>query len=114
MTIDLLYPPSVNRLWRYGRGRAFKSKVYRDWLEAGEDILRRADLQKFDGPVSVEMAVGRPDKRRRDLDNIVKPCLDLLERAGVLVDDSQVHRLNVYWGGERGLVRTTILPIAHA
>jgi len=113
MTIDLLYPPSVNRLWRYGRGRAFKTKAYNDWLEAGEARLLAFNLQSFDGPVSVEMAVGRPDKRRRDLDNIVKPCLDLLERVGVFEDDSQVHRLNVYWGGEKGLVQTTILPLLH-
>jgi crossover junction endodeoxyribonuclease RusA len=114
MTIDLLYPPSVNRLWRYGRGRAYKSKVYKDWLIEGELTLRQLTLECFECPVSVEMAVGRPDKRRRDLDNIVKPCLDLLEKVGVFEDDSQVHRLNVYWGGQKGVVTTTILPIAHA
>ena len=31
-----------------------------------------------------------PDRRRRDLDNILKPLLDALEHGGAFCDDSQI------------------------
>jgi len=36
-----------------------------------------------------------PDRRRRDLDNLLKSVLDALEHAGVYADDSQVDLLVV-------------------
>lgn len=36
-----------------------------------------------------------PDKRRRDLDNIFKSCLDSLQHAGVYPDDSQIDDLRI-------------------
>jgi crossover junction endodeoxyribonuclease RusA len=39
-----------------------------------------------------------PDKRRRDLDNILKCLLDSLTHAGVWDDDSQVDELAVIRG----------------
>lgn len=34
-----------------------------------------------------------PDRRRRDLDNLQKPVLDVLQHAGVYEDDSQIDLL---------------------
>jgi Holliday junction resolvase RusA-like endonuclease len=34
-----------------------------------------------------------PDRRRRDLDNILKAILDALQHAGCYADDSQIHAL---------------------
>jgi crossover junction endodeoxyribonuclease RusA len=36
-----------------------------------------------------------PDRRRRDLDNLLKPTLDALQHGGVYEDDSQVDLLVV-------------------
>ena len=47
--------------------------------------------------VAVELAVGRPDRRKRDIDNINKATLDLLEHVGVLENDHYVHDLRSYW-----------------
>jgi Holliday junction resolvase RusA-like endonuclease len=48
-------------------------------------------------PVSVDLQVGVPDRRKRDLDNRIKPCLDLLEACGVIENDNLVHRLSACW-----------------
>ena len=41
------------------------------------------------------MRVHMPDRRRRDLDNIVKPFQDALQLAGIFLDDSQIKHLDV-------------------
>ena len=50
--------------------------------------------------VAVTLALYPPDKRRRDVDNYSKAVLDLLTKASVWDDDSQIDRLTI----ERGPV----------
>lgn len=98
-TIDGIEPVPKERPRVY-RGRAFTPKRTRDW----EEIVRRAayDTALFDppfgfiklyGPLSVEIDVVRGTCRRVDLDNLVKAILDGLNKSGIWLDDSQVHRL---------------------
>jgi crossover junction endodeoxyribonuclease RusA len=42
-----------------------------------------------------------PDRRRRDLDNILKPLLDVLEEYGALPDDEQIDILTVRRRGHK-------------
>ena len=64
--------------------------------------------------VSIDMAVTPPDKRKRDIDNVIKPVLDLLETAEILENDSMVHRLNVYWTSSDTVgARCAIIRISH-
>lgn len=39
-----------------------------------------------------------PDRRRRDIDNLLKACFDSITHAGIWQDDSQVDRIEI----ERG------------
>jgi len=48
--------------------------------------------------VAVDLRVHPPDRRRRDLDNVLKAVLDAVVKAGILEDDSQVQRLAMAWG----------------
>jgi crossover junction endodeoxyribonuclease RusA len=52
------------------------------------------------GRVGVLLTVFFPDRRVRDLDNLLKGVLDGLVAAGVMLDDSQIHDLRVVNSGE--------------
>jgi crossover junction endodeoxyribonuclease RusA len=47
------------------------------------------------GPLKLTIRAHRPDNRRRDIDNILKPLLDALAHAGIYEDDSQIHHLDI-------------------
>lgn len=96
----LPYPPTVNTLFVNNpktRGR-FPSKAYKAWQEeAGKALLKQSPLPTFSGPISLTFTYGRPDKRRRDIFNLVKAPEDLLVKHGVIEDDSLVEKGTVQW-----------------
>ena len=87
--ITLPFPPSVNSLWRTWRGRVHCSKRYATWREnAGWELVTQRP-KPITGPVSVTIAAGRPDRRRRDVDNLPKAILDLMVAHRLIDDDSR-------------------------
>lgn len=95
-----MLPPSVNSLYRNvpGRGRV-KTTKYKDWLVAAGALIQ-AQLksnQRIDGPYAFNMRVARPDKRRRDLSNLLKSMEDLLVALGIVADDSQCQYIEAQW-----------------
>jgi crossover junction endodeoxyribonuclease RusA len=52
------------------------------------------NIKPLQGSVSVVVVLHPPDKRKRDLDNILKATLDALE-GYAYVDDCQISRLEV-------------------
>jgi crossover junction endodeoxyribonuclease RusA len=96
-SISLPLPPSVNRLWRTGRGRVYRSPRYDAWCKAAGWELNIQRPARIAGPVTVTIAAGRPDRRRRDVDNLGKALLDLLTVHRVIEDDSRVVSLSSRW-----------------
>ncbi|MCD5335594.1 RusA family crossover junction endodeoxyribonuclease (plasmid) [Escherichia coli] len=50
------------------------------------------------GRLAIKIIAEPPDKRRRDLDNILKAPLDALTHAGLLMDDEQFDEINIVRG----------------
>lgn len=78
-------PPSVNSLYGGGSGqKRFPSKKYKAWL------LSCPKLQELniDEPITVEYIFTFPDKRARDLSNMVKAPEDFLVNSKVIKDDN--------------------------
>lgn len=93
--IQLPYPPSANRLWRNVKGRMVKSAEYRTWLSAAVASCRGA--VNVPGPYHLTITATRPDRRRRDIDNLIKPVSDALCAAGVVDDDSAALSVYAAW-----------------
>lgn len=82
-------PPSLNHAFANvpGKGRV-RSKAYKAWAEEAGWMIKARKNGTVLGPVSVTLDICPPNKRAMDLDNRLKPALDLLVDCGVLSDDS--------------------------
>jgi len=102
--IHIPLPPSANTMWRNVKGRTLLSKKYREWrTEAASQIVFYQAPRKILGPVSIFIKARRP-RRNADIDNRIKPILDLLEEVGVIENDNQVEFLCIRWDDVNGAV----------
>jgi len=69
-------------------GRRFREIVRQIVWDVADDEFSTELLE-------LEIAGHPPDRRRRDIDNILKPLLDALEASGLFCDDSQVMKILV-------------------
>lgn len=91
----LPWPPSVNDYWGHTRtGRTF---IYKSGVEFRDRVIAIAagSGEPMEGRLEVFVEVYPPNRRRRDLDNVLKAILDGLEHAGVYKNDGQIDRLHV-------------------
>ena len=103
MKFTLPWPPSVNTYWRTFRGRMIISSAGRLYRHAVEsEVLSQGAGKHLTGQLIVEIQAFRPDRRKRDLDNLLKAVLDGCTHAGVWEDDSQICDLRIYWADEIG------------
>jgi crossover junction endodeoxyribonuclease RusA len=79
-----------------GKGRV-RTAAYRQWIDTAGWEAKAQGARPVPGPVEVRCVFGRPDKRRRDLDNLLKASLDLLVRLRLIEDDSKVVRIVAEW-----------------
>ena len=96
------FPPSVNRLWRTSKnGLMYRSKEYTDWRKkTAWELSIQAKFKQVSGAYKITVKAVRPDKRRRDLDNLIKSISDVLVAAGVIEDDSLCEHLVMMWVSE--------------
>jgi Holliday junction resolvase RusA-like endonuclease len=116
ITLSLPFPPSVNALYRNvpGRGRV-KTERYKTWLRAaGNEVLatpldRRVPIM---GRFTLIVLAGRPDKRLRDLDNLLKATGDLLQAHGLIENDCLAESIYVAWSPtvEKRRIEVRVLP----
>lgn len=95
MDIELPYPPSVNTYWRKVGNRMVVSKKGREYKRVVSKLVRNLLAQPMPGLVAVEIAVAPPDRKDRDLDNLLKAPLDALKGC-LYVDDSQIDDIHIY------------------
>lgn len=100
LELTLPLAPSMNRYWRAYAGRVILSKDgrrYRD--DAVADVWQAIGKPKtMRGRIELHIVVHPRDRRSIDIDNRIKPTMDMLAHAGVYENDSQVDKLTVVRG----------------
>lgn len=119
LSITLPWPPTVNTYYRHvviGRSpRTLISEAGRRYREAVNTLVASTAPKRLEGDLTVHVEAWFPDRRRRDLDNLLKSLLDSLTHAGVWQDDSQVVDLRISKAPLiGGMVKVRIEEVAHA
>lgn len=121
ISIDLPWPPSVNRIWRRGKNKGvYLDPKYVAWRKEADTTImaRRQSLGRMiEGHCTVSIIA---DVRRRytkkgklrkiDIDNRKKVVLDCLERMRVIAGDHLIDKASIEWGVVEG-VRVTVCPV---
>ena len=93
--LTLGWPLSVNHYWVFSSRGTFISKKGKAYLlDANHRTLGLQHNVKDRLKVSVHAFP--PDRRKRDLDNILKVTGDCLQKSGVILDDNQIDEWHVY------------------
>lgn len=89
------------------------SKKGRAYKDTGTAELLAQNVPQGTGDARYEISIDAypPDRRRRDLDNILKPIFDVLEEYGALENDSQIDILTVRRRGKGGYVTIRLSEI---
>lgn len=100
--LELPFPPTVNTYWRTAvRGKFATTYVSKKGKQYASDVAvvvreRFGNVEPTSKLLSLKIRVVMPDRRKRDLDNLLKAPLDALTKAGVWVDDSQIEEIYIY------------------
>jgi crossover junction endodeoxyribonuclease RusA len=95
LTLDLPWPNSMNTHWRHARGYTYISKKGVEFRKKVGEYVAERQLVGPEGFVTMHIQLWPDSKRKLDIDNRIKPVLDALECAGVILDDCLVYKLIV-------------------
>ncbi|MYZ44198.1 RusA family crossover junction endodeoxyribonuclease [Schauerella aestuarii] len=100
VVLELPFPPSLNSYYRSPNvgslsGRTLISKKGREYRRKVILASRIGAQRAPEGRLEVHIQAFPPDRRRRDLDNMLKALLDGMTHASVFEDDSLIDVLSV-------------------
>lgn len=93
--LTLPYPPSVNHYWGQSGKHRFIGKRGKEFRLQVAEACADAGITALDGPLCVHVSLFPPDKRKRDIDNVLKSLLDACEHAGCFENDNQISELHI-------------------
>lgn len=104
--------PSVNNtnVNRPGRGGRARGPEYKRWQHDAGWAVKLQRPAAVGGIVAV--LIEAPLSRRRDVDNAIKPTLDLLVKLALIDDDCWIDDLRIVRGGSGSLMTISIWPLA--
>jgi Holliday junction resolvase RusA-like endonuclease len=111
--LSLAMPPlSVNNLFANGGKGRFATNLYRQWQAQAMLQIRRQAPWHVPGRVRVRLKFTRA-QTGADLDNLAKPVLDVLVKAGRMDDDRNVVELRMAFNDHATGTQIEIWTSAH-
>lgn len=96
VTLNLPWPPSVNHYWRHTKNRHYISKEGSQYCKiVGSSCFSFKKSFDESKRLAVNIKAFPPDRRKRDLDNLLKGLLDAIQKAGIYIDDNQIDMLSI-------------------
>lgn len=97
--LELPFPPSTNVYYRRGRYVTYLSEAGRKYkLDVAEYLAENETVKFGEAKLKITMILRPRDKRKIDIDNRIKACLDSLQDGGLFDDDFQVDHLEIIRG----------------
>lgn len=93
----LPFPPSSNRLWTPTRRGMRRTDAYKAWIEAAQWEMISQKVASIRGPFKATITAARPDRRKRDIDNIIAAPFDAIQHAKVIEDDCYCEMVTARW-----------------
>lgn len=93
--LQLPWPPSVNHYWMTSGRMRYISKRGLEFRKAVAEEVASLGVSGLEGRLAVHVALFPPDKRKRDIDNVMKALLDACEHAGCYHTDNQIDELHI-------------------
>ena len=93
VNLTLPWPPSVNGNLRNINGRTIISRKARAYKLLIQKLTKPIDHICLQGRVFLHILAYPPDKRRRDIDNLIKIVADSLQDAKFYMNDSQIDKI---------------------
>ena len=97
-TITIPYPPSVNTYWGFHGHRRFLTPKAKEFKSEVAQVVSHQNINYGNQRIKISITLYPPDRRLRDIDNVVKSTLDALVQAHAFFDDSCVDVLLVQRG----------------
>ena len=95
--------PKSNRYIRRRGGKVFKHPRVTNWeARAIWEIKQQYNGKPLDFELSVDITIILPNRRKRDVDNMLKSLWDVLEKAGVIKNDNLIYEVHTVKRVEKG------------
>ena len=95
--------PKSNRYIRRKGGKVFKPPRVVNWeARAVWELREQYDGNPIDYEVSVEIVLILPNRRKRDIDNMLKSLWDVMEKAGIIKNDNLIYEVRTIKKIEKG------------
>jgi Holliday junction resolvase RusA-like endonuclease len=102
IAVELPMPPSVNTIWRRGKGRTYLNPTYAKWKSLADQHLMVQRVGKgwrtIEGWFDVVITLPEKKRGKMDADNRAKAALDWSQQAGIVENDKWVNTLLIQWG----------------
>lgn len=95
--------PKSNRYIRRKGGKVFKPPRVINWeVRAIWELKEQYNGDPIDYEVSVDIILILPNKRKRDIDNMLKSLWDVMEKAGIIKNDNLIYEVRTVKKIEKG------------